>query len=240
MTAAGISARDPALATGMEIDIWSDVVCPWCYIGEERLRKALAAEGLEDARITVHSFELAPDASDEKQTKAEYFLTRKGMDAAQMQQMEARIGQLAEGEGLAYVSDVPMAKTVDAHRITQAARAHGKAEEFFTAVQRGYFRGEVDPFEHEDLLRVAREVGLDEQVARDALTSDDALQAVRTDQMIAQQIGVQGVPFILLNRRLAIPGAVEVDQFRQALRQADELGPPTEEELAAAAEGQQP
>ncbi|WP_054952973.1 DsbA family oxidoreductase [Flaviflexus massiliensis] len=207
----------------MRIDLWTDIVCPFCYIGEARLHRALEAEGIT-ANIRYHSFELDPTVT-EPVDGAEHMARTKGADIKQITQMEEQLKGMAEGEGLTYEVHRQMGPTVPVHRIAQYANqvSHEMGLTYFRTVQTAYFEGRLDPFDTEAILEVAEHVGLDREGAEDALTNDAMLQAVREDQAIARQLGINGVPYILLEQKLAIPGAVSLEQFQGALRQVKEM-----------------
>lgn len=207
----------------MRIDLWTDIVCPFCYIGEARLRRALEEEGIT-ADIRLRSFELDPTVT-EPVSGMDHLAAGKGMAREQVEQMEGQMRQMAEVEGLTYETDRMMGPTVPAHRIAQYATQQGtdKGVAYFRAVQTGYFEGKLNPFDTEALLDVAEQQGLDREGAAAALEDERYLTLVRQDQQIARQLGVNGVPYILLDQKLAIPGAVSLDQFIGALRQVKEL-----------------
>lgn len=204
--------------TAVTIDLWTDLVCPFCYIGEARLRHALEAEGMT-ADIRIRSFELDPGI-DEPVNGIDRLVENKGMPREQVEQMEGQLQQMAEGEGLTYSTDRLQGSTIPVHLLTQHAAREGGGAQFFRAVQTAYFEGRINPFDVDELLDFAEAQGLDRAAAEAALSDNELLGAVREDQQIARQIGVSGVPYILLNRRLAIPGAVSPEQFRDALKQA--------------------
>lgn len=205
----------------LTIDLWTDLVCPFCYIGEERLRKALEAEGVT-ANIRIRSFELDPGMTEPVST-IDRLADRKGIERAEVEQMEGQLQQMAEAEGLTYTTDRLQGSTIPVHLLAQHATRQGNGEAFFRAVQTAYFDGTLDPFNREALLGFAEKQGIGRADAEAALEDEELLQAVREDQQIAQQLGVSGVPYALLDRKLAIPGAVSPEQFRGALRQLKEM-----------------
>lgn len=205
----------------LTIDLWTDLVCPFCYIGEARLRKALEAEGIA-ADIRIRSFELDPGI-DEPVSSIERLTVQKGMPREQVEQMEGQLKQMAEGDDLTYSTDRLMGSTIPVHLLAQLATSRGDGESFFRAVQTAYFDGTLNPFDRDELLDFAAQQGIERGDAEAALEDDALLQSVRADQQIAQQLGVTGVPYALLDRKLAIPGAVSPEQFRDALRQVKEM-----------------
>ncbi|GAA4520924.1 DsbA family oxidoreductase [Brachybacterium paraconglomeratum] len=210
------------------VDVWTDVVCPWCYIGESRLHDAIEAEGLTDqVHIRAHSFELDPTSpTDSVKDNIAHLVKAKGMDEAKVREMEEQIQGMAQEMGREYVTGRPMANTRGVHRVMQAiseARGVDAATEFFMQLQRGYFTGTVNPFEADAVIARAVEAGLDEQVARAAHAGQTHDDKVEAEVREAASMGARGVPFFLFNDKYTAPGALPVESFRQALRQiADE------------------
>ena len=217
----------------MKIDIWSDIACPWCYIGLTRFERVLAEfEHAEDVEVTVHSFQLDPSLPETFDgTETEYLSQRKGLPAAQVEQMFAHVNQAAATEGLHLNFDtVKVANSRRAHRLLHAARAtegvdaHGLEH----ALLRAHFVEGASISDGEVLVRLAPDAGLDAQVARDSLESDENDALVQADIDTAAQLGVSGVPFFVLHERYGISGAQPAEVFEQALRQVwDEAHPAT-------------
>ena len=209
------------------VDVWTDVVCPWCYIGESRLQDAIEAEGLTgQVHVRAHSFELDPTSPvGGSQDNIEHLVRAKGMPAEQVREMEAQIKAMAEEIGREYTTERPMANTRGVHRVMQAIGAtHGAdaATTFFLELQRGYFTGALNPFEADVVLSRAVAAGLEEQVAREALEGGAHDEAVEAEVREAASMGARGVPFFLFNDKYTAPGALPTDAFRQALRQIAE------------------
>ena len=206
--------------TQLQIDVWADIVCPWCYVGEARLEKAAAAlAGEAEITITPHAFELDPNHAHPE--KVLDMLARKFAgtpDAAA--QMDSRVASLAVEEGLPYTSDRVSANTFDAHRLIAAAAQEGLALEALRAIQRGHFSGELDLSDGEALVAAVAGVGLDEARAREVLAGSEFADAVREDEAIARQLGVTGVPFTVVANRYAIPGAGSAEHYEKVLRTA--------------------
>ncbi|MDN5899732.1 MAG: DsbA family oxidoreductase [Brachybacterium sp.] len=210
------------------VDVWTDVVCPWCYIGESRLHDAIEAEGLGgQVRIRAHSFELAPTSPlhSDKDNIA-HMVEAQGMPEAEVRKMEEKIQETVRETGREYVTERPVANTRALHRVMQAlgeARGIDVATAFFMELQRGYFTGTVNPFEIEAVITRAVEAGLDEQIARAAHAGQTHDEQVEAEVRDAASMGARGVPFFLFNDKYTAPGALPTDAFRQALRQiADE------------------
>jgi len=225
------AAQDAPTATDarlITVDVWTDVVCPWCYIGESRLQDAIEAEGLGgQVHVRAHSFELDPTSPvGGGQDNIEHLVRAKGLPAEQVRQMEAQIKTMAEEIGREYSTERPMANTRGVHRVMQAiGEAHGAdaATGFFLALQRGYFTGSLNPFEADVVVSHAVAAGLDEQAAREALEGGSHDEKVEAEVREAASMGARGVPFFLFNDKYTAPGALPLDGFRQALRQiADE------------------
>lgn len=212
--------------TRLRLDVWADVVCPWCYVGAARLAAAIEAEGLADrVELVPRAFELDPDAATTPRLVLEHLAHKFGGLLAgssamldQVRAMEAQVRDLAVAEGLPYELDRATANTHDAHRLTALARRHGQGAAYFDALQRAYFAGASDdPFGRASLLAVADEVGLPAAAARAVLDSDQYGDDVRRDQAEAAALGVRGVPFVVVAGRYGVSGAREVAVYRQAL-----------------------
>ncbi len=231
---AGMTDDDqtPSIAPHAEslitVDVWTDVVCPWCYIGESRLHDAIAAEGLEDeVHVRAHSFELDPAApTDTMRDNVAHLVTAKGMPEEKVREMEGQIQAMAQELDRAYVTDRPMASTRGVHRVMQAigeGQGIDAATDFFLDLQRGYFTATSNPFDVEAVVARAVDAGLPETAARAAHAGETHDAQVEADVREAAQLGARGVPFFLFNDKYTAPGALPLDAFRQALRQiADE------------------
>lgn len=212
------------MSAPISIDIWSDIACPWCYVGKRRLEQGLAAYRDADpdapaVEITYHSFELAPDTPvDFDGSEVEFLAGHKGMPLSQAEQMLAQMTELAAGDGLDYHFDtLRHTNTVKAHELLHFAKAHGRQLELKERLLKAYFTegrhlGRID-----ELVALAVEVGLDGESARAALESEQYLPAVHADQQQAQAYGIRGVPFFVIDGRYGISGAQSPDTFTQAL-----------------------
>jgi predicted DsbA family dithiol-disulfide isomerase len=221
--AAGGQAGGPRT---VRIDVWTDLVCPWCYVGQARLDEAIAAEGV-DGDLRVHSFELdpsAPHAHADAPSNLDHLVQAKGMPRDQVEAMEQRIGRMAAEIDRPYVVERPMANTRALHRIVKVVEAYAgapAAASFFAAVQGGYFAGTLDPFDQDAVIAQAVAAGAPEDAVRAAASGEDtaAEAAVAADIQQARQMGAQGVPFMVFDERMAAPGAMDIDTYRRALRQ---------------------
>ncbi|MDN4599039.1 DsbA family oxidoreductase [Leifsonia virtsii] len=205
------------------IEVWADLGCPWCYVGKHRLEKAIA--GRPDAErfvVKLRSFELNPDAPHTPETIESAFIRSHGGNAEAVLTAERRIQALAQREGLPFSLDRLNANTFDFHRVVHYADEAGKGLEFFSRAQDRFFAGEIDPFDPDALARVAEEVGLSGQRVREVLATDEYADAVRADGEEGRELGVQGVPFTVFDRRFAASGAQSVDVYAQALEQTVE------------------
>jgi predicted DsbA family dithiol-disulfide isomerase len=208
----------------MQVDVWSDVVCPWCYLGKARLEKALAVfDGRDDVTVTYRSFELDPGwPEDSVLPIADVLSAKYGMSEDQARSADSRVAGLAEAEGLAFHSGRPYGNTFNVHRVLHAGRDAGIGQQLLTAVNKAYFGEGRTVFDADVLTDVAAGAGMDRGVVAAVLGSDEYADAVRTEESAAQDLGVTGVPFFVFDRRLAVSGAQPVETFAEVLRQASE------------------
>jgi predicted DsbA family dithiol-disulfide isomerase len=210
-----------ALATSVKVEIWSDVVCPWCYIGKRRFEAALR-EFPHPVEVVWKSFQLDPTATSSPAGDHVHHLARKyGRTLEQAQQMVDNVTAAAAQEGLSYRLDIARSgNTFDAHRLLHLAREAGVQDELKERLDRAYFT-EAEPVDdHETLTRLAVEVGLDEKRVREVLATDRFADAVRTDVAEARALGITGVPFFVIDRRYGVSGAQPPELLRAALEQA--------------------
>lgn len=202
----------------MRIDIWADLICPWCYIGMARFDKAVSASPHHDEITVVHrSFELDPTTTGTEPVLD--MLTKKyGPGAADM---ESRVATLAAEEGLPYRTDRDVGNTFDAHRLSHLAKSKGLQEAFIDQALKANFAEARSLFTHDSLKEIATEAGLDPTDTQQVLADPTAYaEAVRTDEQEATAIGATGVPFFVLDDRYAISGAQPTTLFTDALTQA--------------------
>ena len=202
----------------MQVEIWADVICPWCYIGKARFDKALA--GFEHrAEITVvhRAFELDPGRTTVEPVQ-EMLAAKFGPRAGEM---ENSVAQLARDEGLGYRLDREVGNTFDVHRLLRLAHERGLQAEVLDAVLHANFAEARSLFTAESLTEIAVEAGLD-PIDVKAVLDDPAVYAdeVRADEQRARDLGVTGVPFVALDNRLAVAGAQPAELFEKALKQA--------------------
>jgi len=205
----------------LTVEIWSDVVCPWCYIGKRRFESAVA-EFPHEVEVVWRSFELDPSAPAVREHGAtEHLASKYGMSVEQAQSSHAQMTELAAREGLEYHFETARGgNSFDAHRLIHLAAAHGKQAEAQERVMRAYFTEGVAIGDREQLVALAADLGLDPDEARSVLESDAYADAVREDEHLAQRIGIHGVPFFVLGRRYGVSGAQPADVLVQALEKA--------------------
>ncbi|MER3386191.1 MAG: DsbA family oxidoreductase [Microcella pacifica] len=210
----------------LSVQIWSDVQCPWCYIGKRKFEAALAELAADPAapqvEVVYRSFELAPDTPvDFEGTPVDYLSQRKGIAPEQARAMIDRVSGIAESVGLDYrYDDIHQTNTVLAHELLHFAKAHGKQLELKERLLRAYFTEGRHIGRAQDLADLAAEVGLDRDEAQAALTEHTYLPDVKADMAQAVAYGIQGVPFFVIDDRYGISGAQETGHFVAALRQA--------------------
>lgn len=203
--------------TPVRVDVWTDLSCPWCYVGKHRLIRAIDASGV-DAQVVLHSFELHPEWPAGVAEPLLQVATRvHGVRPAQARAMEEGMARQAQSEGLAFSVDRLVANTFDVHRVLHLANERGVGEAFFTDVQSEYFAGRLDPVDLADLVAAATRHGIPESDTRRVLASDDYADAVRADQAQARALGITGVPFAVFDGRLAVAGAQSADEYRRVL-----------------------
>ena len=213
------------MSESIKIDVWSDVACPWCYIGKRKLENGLAeyaaGENALEVEVEYHSFELSPDTPvDFEGTTTSYLAERKGMPVAQVEQMLERVTGIASDVGLDYdFGHVKHTNTVKAHQLIHYAKAHGVQLEAKERLLKAYFVEGRHVGRVEDLADLAAEMGLDRDDVVRSLNADEYLPAVHADQQQAVAYGIQGVPFFVIDGRYGVSGAQEAAAFVQVLEQ---------------------
>ncbi|PZT74418.1 MULTISPECIES: DsbA family oxidoreductase [unclassified Streptomyces] len=208
----------------MRVEIWSDIACPWCYIGKARFEKGLADFAHRDDVEVVHrSFELDPTRAKGDTEQVIGMLARKyGRTPEEARAMEANVAANAQAEGLGYRTEGrDHGNTFDIHRLLHLAKARGRQDELLTLAYRANFAEERSVFDDTVLLELAVEAGLDAGEARAVLADPDAYAAeVRADEEEASALGANAVPFFVFDRRYGISGGQPAEVFTQALEQA--------------------
>jgi predicted DsbA family dithiol-disulfide isomerase len=219
------SMTDSAHTSPIKVDIWSDVACPWCYIGK---RKFEAGAGLfagsddhKTVEIEYHSYELSPDTPvDFDGSETDFLAQHKGMPADQVDGMLERVKGIAAEVGLQYDYDsLKHTNTVKAHQLLHYAKAHGVQLQAKERLLSAYFVEGKHVGRIEDLADLAAEIGLDRTDVVRSLTDDEYLGDVRGDQALAQEYGIQGVPFFVIDGKYGVSGAQEAATFAQVLDQ---------------------
>jgi predicted DsbA family dithiol-disulfide isomerase len=224
----------------LHVDVWSDIACPWCYVGKRRLEAALKQFPERDTvHVRWHSFELNPGAPRRSEGPGNYADRLAKKYGMSVQQAEARIQQLtdlARADGISMdFQRIQPGNTFDAHRVVHLAAEQGRQDEMKERFLRGYLCEGEAIGEPEVLVRLAMEIGLDEEQVRAALSSDSYAREVRADQAQAREIGVQGVPFFVLGGRFAVSGAQPVELLLRALQQTQQELAQKPQELAEGA-----
>ena len=202
----------------MLVEVWSDVVCPWCFIGRRRLQSALKSfPHAEEVTVVHRAFQLQPDAVGVEPT-SQHLAEKYGVSTEQVQQMQKNVCTIADGEGLCYDLDATLSgNTRDAHRLLLWAQDQGRAEVLLEALYSGYFEQGRSVFTHQDLLAFVDQVGLDHDAAQAVLESDAYADQVLEHARTAASLGANGVPFFVFDRRYGISGAQPVEAFTQTL-----------------------
>ncbi|HEY2672292.1 MAG TPA: DsbA family oxidoreductase [Rugosimonospora sp.] len=209
----------------VKIEVWSDVVCPWCYIGKRRLDRAIERfEHADEVEVVWRSFQLDPTYPKGVRRPVYTHLAEKmGSSVAQVRAMTDRVASLAAEEGLVYDFDRSvLVNTVDAHRVSHLAKAHGLGGQMHERLLRAHLMEGETLDDVETLVRLAVEVGVPATEVRRVLAGDEYAADVVEDGREAQVLGANGVPFFVLDRRYGVSGAQPVEVFESALRTAYE------------------
>jgi len=208
----------------MQIEIWSDVVCPWCYIGKRRLERALGEfEHADEVEVTWRSFQLNPDAPATAVPTLDYLAQRFGPQA---QAMTARVAEMGKGEGLTldFASSLTV-NTLEAHRMLHLAADLGIGDAAKERLLRAHFTEGANLSDHETLTKLMTEAGAlqastVEARVREVLAGTEYADAVQADIDMARRLGANGVPFFVIDRKYGISGAQAAETFLHALRTA--------------------
>lgn len=207
------------------VEIWSDVMCPWCYIGKRRFEKALSDfDDKASVEVVWKSFQLNPNMKTEPgKNISQYLAEVKGWTLEHAQKMNAHVTGIAAKEGLEYNMDkAVVANSFDAHRIVQLAKTKGKGDAMEERLFRAYFTEGLNTADHVVLVRLATEIGLDESEVKEVLASSMFAENVHQDVREAQTLGASGVPFFVINRKYGVSGAQESEAFLQVLEKASQ------------------
>ncbi|GAA2589583.1 DsbA family oxidoreductase [Microbacterium binotii] len=209
----------------IRIDVWSDIACPWCYIGKRNLEAGLkaTADDVDAPRVevTFHSYELSPDTPvDFQGNEVDFLAEYKGMPHDQVRQMLDRVTGVAAEAGLDYhFEKLQHTNTVLAHQLLHFAKEQGLQREMTERLMAAYFVEGHHVGRIDDLVTLAAEVGLDADAAREALESDRYLEAVEADKAQATAYGINAVPFFVIDERYGVSGAQPPEAFAQIARQ---------------------
>lgn len=207
----------------MRIDVWSDVICPWCYIGKRNLETALDSfDHAADVQVAWHSYELAPDApTSTTGDLADRLASKYNVSREQALAMNQRVSDAAAAVGLDYhLEHARPGNTRDAHRVIHLAAEHNLGGAMKERLLRGYFMEGAAVGDHDTLVRLATEVGVDDAEVRTMLSSDRLQAEVRADEERGQRLGVTGVPFFVVDDRYGVSGAQPSEVLLQVMQRA--------------------
>jgi len=207
----------------VEIELWSDFACPWCALGQYRLDAARREFAHGDEITVVHrAFELDPHAPARRhQSMDEVLATKYGMSPAQVQQGHDRLTAMGDEVGLEFHFDrIQLGNTFDAHRLARLARGTDAEHDLFIGLFGAYFTQGAVLSDHDVLLDVATRAGVDADAATGVLSGDTFATEVREDEATAQQLGITGVPYFVIDGRWAVPGAQDIETLVRTLDRA--------------------
>lgn len=205
----------------MDVEIWSDIACPWCYIGKRRFEAALSRfEHRDEVNVTWRSFELDPAAPPERGgERAAHLAEKYGMSVERAREMESHLAEVAATDGLDFRFDIARAgSTFDAHRLVHLAAEHGVQDEMKERLLRAYFSEGELVADEATLLRLAGEVGLDETETHATLSSDRYAEQVRAEERAAGELGISAVPTFVIDRATGASGAHPPEALLDFLR----------------------
>ncbi|MBA4023419.1 MAG: disulfide bond formation protein DsbA [Gordonia sp.] len=208
------------MSAPITVDIWSDIACPWCYIGKRKFEAGLAEfEGRDDVEVTYHSYELAPDTPvDFEGSEIDFLAQYKGLPADQVEKMLGQVGGVAAEVGLDYDFDkLQHTKTLKAHQVLHYAKQQGKQLEYVERLFKAYFEQGRHVGRDEELADLAADVGLDRDAVLAALDSGEFADAVAADIDQARAFGISGVPFFVVNGKYGVSGAQAPEAFTGVL-----------------------
>ncbi len=216
-------AREAASTKTMTVEIWSDVMCPFCYIGKRKFEAALARfSGKDSVKVIWRSFQLDPDLqTDTTKSVAQSLSEKKGWSAQQTSEMIDYVRDMAKTVQLDYHFDkAVVANSFDAHRFSHYALKQGKQIEAEERLFAAYFTEGKNIADHQTLAEIGAAIGLDAKEVLKSLSTDANREEVKQDLALARQFGITGVPFFVFDRKTAVSGAQDVQVFLQALQKA--------------------
>jgi len=204
----------------MQVEIWADVVCPWCYLGTRHFEQALGRfPHRDEVEVVYRSFELDPSApAGVTAPTAEVLASKYGMGLEQAREAQRQMEQRAAQAGLTFrMEDLRSGNTRDAHRLLHLARARGRQAEMAERLYRAYFTDQASIFDHASLAGLAADAGLDRDEALAVLAGGEYSPAVEADEEVARSFGISGVPFFVIDRRYGISGAQPAETIAAVL-----------------------
>jgi predicted DsbA family dithiol-disulfide isomerase len=207
----------------MRVEVWSDLICPWCYVGKRRFERALAGfPHRHDVEVVHRSFELDPSTPrNETQDNRARLAEKYGLSEEQARAAQQRMAGLAAEEGLEFRRDGGrVGNTFDAHQLVHLARERGLQDQVIERLFRAHFTEQRSLFDHDSLVDLAAEAGLDREEARTVLTKETYARAVRADEAQAHALGASGVPFFVFDDRYGVSGAQRSEIFSDVLARA--------------------
>ncbi len=209
----------------IQVEIWSDIMCPFCYIGKRKFEAALSQfEGKDDVEIIWKSYQLSPDmVTDSSKNINQYLSEHKGISIQEAERMNAYVTNMAAKEGLTYNFDkTVVANSFKAHQFAHFAKQYGKQDEAEEKLFQAYFTEGKNMDDDAVLIQLGAELGLDTTALKAALENGTYAKEVRADIKEAEEIGVRGVPFFVFDRKYAVSGAQDSMVFLQTLEKAQE------------------
>lgn len=208
----------------MKVEIWSDVMCPFCYVGKKNFENALAQLPFKDkVEVEWKSFQLDPDLPEEglSESVSTYLAKRKGMPKEQIDGMLEHLKNVGQEVGIDFKQDISIpVNTLKAHRLSHFAQAQGKGNEIEEALFKAHFTEGKNVGNDDVLLSIIEEIGLDKEQAKQFLATNDMLNDVQADIEEANALGISGVPFFVIDRKYGVSGAQPSDVFVDAITQA--------------------
>jgi predicted DsbA family dithiol-disulfide isomerase len=215
------STAETSAEKKLQIEVWSDLACPFCYIGKNRLDQAIASSPYAGAiTVRIRSYELDPDLSYQPVPNLQVVAAKYRMSLAQAERMEDKVVALAHADGLPFTADRPVANSFDVHRVLHLASTFGLDDELLGVLQQTLFSGQANSYDHAVLTEAASQLGIPRGRVEEVLATDEYTDDVRDDEAEARRLGVTGIPFTVFDGRIAIPGAASIEDFAKAMQQA--------------------
>jgi predicted DsbA family dithiol-disulfide isomerase len=215
------STAETSAEKKLQIDVWSDLACPFCYIGKNRLDQAIASSPYTGViTVRIRSYELDPGLSYKPVPNLQVLAAKYRMSLAQAERMEDKVIALAHAEGLPFTADRPVANSFDVHRVLHLASTFGLDDELLGLLQQTLFSGQANSYDHAVLTEAASQLGIPRRRVEEVLATDEYTDDVRDDEAEARRLGVTGIPFTVFDGRIAIPGAASIEYFAKAIQQA--------------------